>query len=82
MVLLGLGGPSICLDMFLTYLGMESGIVGAQSELLGYSDFISRTAGTNPSLTREHLDHAARCIRLGCSPGLPPLCSRTHGLTV
>jgi hypothetical protein len=50
MVVLGLGGLSICLDLVLTFVGMESGIVGAQSELLGYSDFISRTAGTNPSL--------------------------------
>jgi hypothetical protein len=49
--------------MALTYVGMEAGIVGTQSELLGYSGFISSTAGTNPPLTREQLDHAARCIQ-------------------
>jgi hypothetical protein len=44
---------------------MEAGVVGTQSELLGYSGFISSTAGTNPPLTRELLDHAGRCIQSG-----------------
>ena len=56
--------------MALPYGGMEAGVVGAQSELLGYSGFISSTGGTNPPLTREQLDHAARCIQPGPCPGL------------